>query len=65
MIENYHVVMNKNIEKIFMLCPSLALMDFDSAHSALVRMCIAHQLNGGEYHGLYETALDYLKSLGG
>jgi len=51
------------MQTIFSLCPTLKELPFDAQHSAIVRMCIAHVMNGGEYVGFYETALEYLKSV--
>ncbi len=48
------------MKEIFELLPSLKNMTFDAQMDALCRMCIAHVLNGGEYIGLYETAIVYL-----
>ncbi len=55
---------NKRMEKIFTLCPSLAYMEFTERMEAVVRMCIAHVLNGNEYKSLYVTAQEYLENLG-
>jgi len=51
------------METIFKLCPSLKRLDFEQQHNAIVTMCIAHVLNGGEYIGFYETATAYLVEL--
>lgn len=52
-----------SLKRIFTLCPSLTLIPFDECHSAITRMCIAHVMNGGDYVGFYETAVNYLESL--
>ena len=51
------------MKAIYELCPSLKNLEFEDCHTAIVRMCIAHVMNGGEYNGFYETATAYLKSL--
>lgn len=52
------------METIFLLCPSLKRhVDLIEFENALTRMCIAHVLNGGEFVGLYETAIKYLEDL--
>lgn len=48
---------------IYELCPSLMTMTLTEELNAVVRMCIAHVMNGGEYKGLYVTAREYLESL--
>ena len=57
------VLYDGDMQKIFELCPSLKALSLDAQMDAVVRMCIAHVLNGGEYGGLYETATDYLKGI--
>ena len=52
-----------SMKRIYELCPSLAYMEFEARQSALIRMCIAHALNGGAFTGLYSTAIEYLESL--
>ena len=52
-----------SMDAIYELCPSLKKMEFSNVHSAIVRMCIAHVINGGAYVGFYETAKNYLESL--
>lgn len=49
-----------DMQKIFELCPTLKALSFDAQMDAVVRMCIAHVMNGGEYNTLYETATSYL-----
>ena len=51
------------MEKIFDLCPSLVKVSFEAQMDAIVRMCIAHVLNGHEYTTLFDTATNYLKEL--
>jgi len=51
------------MQKIFELCPSLEAAQYRDQIDAIVRMCIAHVLNGGEYVGIYLTAENYLKEL--
>jgi hypothetical protein len=51
------------MDKLFELCPSLVNMHSTDRLEALVRMCIAHVLNGHEYVGIYETAEAYLEGL--
>ena len=53
------------MKKIFELCPSLAYMEYTARQEAITRMCIAHILNGGEFVGTIETAVQYLESLEG
>ena len=43
--------------------PSLAKMEAHEEENAIVKMCIAHVLNGGEYIGFYDTAIAYMESL--
>lgn len=52
------------ITKIVELCPALKRHDFEHQHNAIVKMCIAHVMNGGEYIGFYETAIEYLEKVG-
>ena len=52
------------MEKITDIMPLLALLPYKERIDAVVRMCCAHVLNGGEYVGIYETALAYLHSVG-
>ena len=51
------------LNRLFELCPTLKRLAFDEQVDALVRMNIAHAMNGGEYVGLYETAIEYLEGL--
>jgi hypothetical protein len=51
------------MEKIFTLCPSLKRLSFSESHDAITRMAIAHVMNGGEFKGFYETAVEYLESV--
>ncbi len=51
------------MNKIYDYFPNLVNMSFADQQEAVVRMCIAHVLNGGSYVSLYETALEYLKGL--
>jgi hypothetical protein len=51
------------IKKIYELCPSITKMTLTEEYDSLVRMCIAHVLNGGAYNGIFITALSYLESL--
>ena len=51
------------MEKIYELCPSLKnVFEHTDRIDAIVRMCIAHVLNGNAYTGLYETAIEYLRT---
>ena len=52
------------MKRIYTLCPSLAYMEYNERVEALVRMCIAHVMNGNEYKGLYMTAQEYLETIG-
>lgn len=51
------------MNEIFTLCPTLKKLSFSDSFDAVVRMNIAHVMNGGEYVGFYETAVEYLKSI--
>ena len=51
------------IFKIYQLCPSIQKMGVIEELDTLVKMCIAHVLNGNAYEGLHKTALLYLEEL--
>jgi len=51
------------MDRIFMLCQSMKKMDVLEVEEAVVRMCIAHVLNGHAYIGMVKTAISYLESL--
>jgi hypothetical protein len=51
------------MDKLFELCPTIKNMHSTDRLEALVRMCIAHVLNGHEYVDIYATAEAYLEGL--
>ena len=58
------LVYTNGMDKIYELCPSLkTTFRYTDRIDAIVKMCIAHVLNGGEYVGLYDTAIEYLEGL--
>lgn len=55
----YYTTMNKILD----LCPTLKNMTHREQLDAVVRMCVAHVLNGGAYVGVYATAKAYLERM--
>ena len=51
------------MDTIFELCPTLKKMFYLDQIDALVRMCIAHVLNGNEYESIFVTSAKYLEAL--
>jgi hypothetical protein len=48
----------------YTLCPSLEKLSDNELADAIVRMCIAHVLNGNAYTNVFDTAIAYLQSIG-
>ena len=46
-----------------MLCQSMKKMDAIEVEEAIIRMCIAHVLNGHAFVGRVQTAVNYLETL--